>query len=197
MKMVLNKPRKPSRMVLFFSHTSRRNRALAFSLVEVAIAVAIAAVGLATVLGVLPGGLASVREAGNVTAKARIVSEILGELQLTDWGGAASDGKTRSATQSGWDGLDAAIAKRWYFDDQANPLLESDQDFDSRISYVARVRLSTNQVMVPGDVGGSSNLKNVTIDVASIPDKSFDFDTTRKNAFTTHTGIITRRYSTK
>jgi uncharacterized protein (TIGR02598 family) len=177
--------------------SSLQRRMRGFSLVEVALAVAIAAVGLVAVLGVLPTSMASVRDAGNLSAKARIIGEILGELQLSDWGAVSGNGKTSSEKSSGWNGLDKVIDRRWYFDDQANPISESDSDFDSQLSFVARVRLSTDPVSVPGDAAGSSNLKNVQIDIAVIPDKDFKFSDSQKNVFSTYPGIISRRYSSK
>ena len=176
-----------------FLQSSRQMRG--FSLVEVALAVAIAAVGLVAVLGVLPSGLSSVRDAGNLSANARIIGEILGELQLSDWGAMSGNGRTSTEQNSGWAGLDRVVARRWYFNDQANPISEGDSDFTSQISFVARVRLSRDPVSVPGDAAGSSNLKNVQIDIAVIPDKDFAFSDSQTDMFVTYPGVISRRYS--
>lgn len=179
--------------VKFPTYGQRNRRSLGFSLVEVAIAVAIAAVGLTAVLGVLPSSLESVREAGNSTARARIVSEILGEIQLSDWGRMQNSGISVSSESSGWTGLNTLLARTWYFDDQANSLSESSPNFRTRISFVARARISTSPLVLSGGAGPSASLKNIQIDIAVIPDPDFDFD--NPNLYVTHPGIVARRYS--
>ena len=168
-----------------------------FSLVEVALAVAIAAVGLVAVLGVLPSSLSSVRDAGNLSGKGRIIGEILGELQLSDWGAMSGNGRTTTEKNSGWVGLVNVVGRKWFFDDQANPIFEGDPDFKSQLSFVAQVRLSTNPVTVPGDATPAANLKNVQVDIAVIPDKNFTFADSQRAVFSTYPGVISRRYSSK
>lgn len=164
-----------------------------FSLVEVAIAVAIAAVGLTAVLGVLPSSLESVRVAGNSSASARIVSEILGEIQLSDWGRSQNGGVSVSGGTSGWTGLNDVLSRRWYYDDQANRIAESSSDFRTRLSFVARARIPDTPLALSGDTTIPASLKNVQIDIAVVPDPSFTFSD--PNTFVTFPGIVARRYS--
>ncbi|MDF1826107.1 MAG: Verru_Chthon cassette protein B [Verrucomicrobiales bacterium] len=62
---------------------SRAERA--FSLVEVTIAMAIAAVALVTLIGMIPQGMNTMREAGDTAIEARIHQQILNELQMVDF----------------------------------------------------------------------------------------------------------------
>lgn len=148
-----------------------------FSLVEVAMATAIAALGIVVILGIIPGGLESIRKAGNTSAEARIVSQIIGEIQLSDWlggvGGAAPGGNPVNMP-----GLVALTTKRWYFDDQAAPLEEGASNLDTSLTYVARVRFSRSGggvVVAPGG-GPMTNTAAVVIDLAAVPLRDFDFD---------------------
>lgn len=56
-----------------------------FSLVEVTIAMAIASVALVTLMGLLPQGLSTMREAGDEAIMARIHQQVLNELQVADF----------------------------------------------------------------------------------------------------------------
>ncbi len=54
-----------------------------FSLIEVTIAMAIAAVALVTLLGLIPQGMDTMREAGDEAIEGRIHQQLLNELQMT------------------------------------------------------------------------------------------------------------------
>lgn len=69
------------------NHSPRSNRA--FSLIEVTIAMAIAAVALVTLLGLIPQGMDTMREAGDQAIMGRIHQQILNEIQLTPFEDAA------------------------------------------------------------------------------------------------------------
>ncbi len=65
-----------------------------FSLIEVTIALAITAVALVSLMGMIPQGLSTMREAADQAIEARIHQQILGEIQLTPF--SDSDGGTGS-----------------------------------------------------------------------------------------------------
>lgn len=136
-----------------------------FSLVEVVLAVGIMALGVVTILGLLPHGLEMSRRTANEQAETRIVDQIVGELQASDWaslGGLLDNGETRIR-----------------FDDQglkiSNPSLTT---------YVARVTLTegaerTQGMLVPSNKGGgerNKNLRRVKIEVAATQSNDFNFD---------------------
>jgi uncharacterized protein (TIGR02598 family) len=63
----------------------QRGTLRAFSLIEVTIAMAIAAVALVTIMGMIPQGMSTMREAGDEAITARIHQQILNELQMADF----------------------------------------------------------------------------------------------------------------
>lgn len=65
------------------TNTSRFKRQAGFSLVEVSIAMAIAAVALVSLIGLIPQGLKTMEEAADQSIEARIHQQVLSELQLT------------------------------------------------------------------------------------------------------------------
>jgi uncharacterized protein (TIGR02598 family) len=137
-----------------------------FSLVEVVMSVAIAALGIITVLGLIPGSLASMREAGDITARTRIIASISSEIQSSNWG--QLNGDT-------WSGMTTLSQDNWYFDDQANPLKKGSSDLDMRQVYVARIRQSNRRVQISGQAAPNPDLLNLMVDIAVNPDPNFGF----------------------
>lgn len=61
----------------------RKGDQAGFSLIEVTIAMAIAAVALVTLLGLIPQGMNTMREAGDQAIQGRIHQQLLNEIQMT------------------------------------------------------------------------------------------------------------------
>jgi uncharacterized protein (TIGR02598 family) len=169
---------------------SPRPRPQGFSLPEVAIATAIAALGIITLLGLLPTGLENVRQAGNNVAIARIYQQMVTELQSADWG-----------TQSGgeWSNLRNYNNTRRYFDSEGTPLNRAGNHTLSGeeylvLSYVARYEFVELQgPLVPGassapDGATRADSKRVIIHVATTTAPGYDFENPQskheKRAFT-------------
>lgn len=168
----------------------------AFSLAEVAISVAILALSLTTLLGLIPSAMNNMRLASNMTAEARIVSEITGAIELADWGSPA-------AAPYHWSNLPAVLSNRWYFDDQCNPIDASSSGFDLRLSYIATAQLAetatpagAGQVIVPADGAGSlpatTNAKAIHVRIASTNNTGFAF--TNPAQYTTCLALIARQF---
>jgi uncharacterized protein (TIGR02598 family) len=158
-------------------------------------ATAIAALGIVVILGIIPGGLESIRKAGNTSAEARIVSQIIGEVQLSDWLGAA--GAAPASSPVAMPGLVALTERRWFFDDQAAPLEEGASQFDTSLSYVARVRFSDSAggIVVPPGGQPMTNTAAVIIELAAVPLKNFDFDDEGlASQITAHPILVTRQF---
>lgn len=160
-----------------------------FSLPEVTMAVGIASMAIVLLLGLIPSGLSSIREASVTLSETRIFQQIIGEIQGADWGLSGGDGTGGPMTYSNLPNYDGM---RRFFDDQGTPL-SNDQSGSLRLGYVARITLNQNGagVAVPGGAI-SPNMVAVTVDVASVPDPGFDFS--GEVPFKSRTFIVSRQY---
>lgn len=153
-----------------------------FSLPEVTIAVAIAALGLVSVLGLIPSGLESVRSAGATATSSRIFQQLSSELQRAEWGDYTGSGV-------GWSGLAPYQNQLRYFDDQGVELPATTGEGDMRLTYVARVYLlgqAERPAFLPGDTaagGGTGGTPGAVrkdvcllrVDVAESTNSGFAF----------------------
>jgi uncharacterized protein (TIGR02598 family) len=156
-----------------------------FSLPEVTIAVAIAALGLVSVLGLLPTGLENVRVAGNNIATSRICQEMISEIQSADWG-TLNTGSSGSNVGN-WNKLTGYNNARRFFDGEGT-LIGSTQGGNvsssdtMRLAYVAMyefVPLSPTQILSGGSAAPDANtrtdLLRVIIHIVSTTNQNFDF----------------------
>lgn len=142
-----------------------------FSLVEVVLAVGIMAMGVVTILGLLPHGMEMSRKTANEQAETRIVEQLVGEMQSADW-----------TTMGGLIGGGSEI--KAYFDDQGLRLLNAESSVGSGLVYMARVLIVNNSEIdqgapLPGknnNAVNNKNLRRVTIEVAATQNPLFDFD---------------------
>lgn len=156
----------------------------AFSLVEVVLAVAIMAVGVVTLMGLLPHGIEVSGKTANELAVTRIVQQVVGEMQV-----------------SNWDQLDAGAGTpiRKFYDDQGIEIDRSANNFEYALSYVAEVQLPpTNGVLAARlPVNGSSaaeqaNLRRVVIRIVERPIEDFNFEAAPVGTFRTITQLVAR-----
>jgi len=144
-----------------------------FSLVEVVIALAIAATGFVTLLGLLPQGLAMSRSAASMAAKTRIVELMAGELASTPW------------SKISWTGHgNTASGGKRFFDDQGIEVKQQNITAGSFISYVVSVYVPQNQagpstVKLPVSSGVVSEkyMRRVQLYIASTSDENYSFPT--------------------
>jgi uncharacterized protein (TIGR02598 family) len=141
-----------------------------FSLVEVVLAVGIMALGVVTILGLLPHGMEMSRKTANEQAETRIVDQLIGEVQAADW-----------TTMSGIVSASSSKVILKYFDDQGLELGAGSGNLDDLV-YLARVRLLDNSEIDRGArIPSTSNLANpflrrVQVEVAVTQDQQFNFD---------------------
>lgn len=148
-----------------------------FSLPEVAIAVAIASMGMLTLLGLIPAGLENLRQAGDSISSSRICQQMIGELQSADWGD-----KTGSGV--GWSKLADFHGAVRYFDGEGTRLTAGNEGGLSgtqgqALSYVAKfevVDAGTAPTLPGGGVSVRSDSRKVILHVAVSPKANFDFD---------------------
>lgn len=139
-----------------------------FSLPEVTMAVGIAAMAIVLLLGLLPSGMGSIRNASNTLAETRIYQQIIAEIQTANWGAASGGGLPP--------GLADYNNARRFFDDQGTPL-ELSGDDSIRLTYVSLIELEGpgGPVAVPGGLP-SPDMLTVKINIAAVPDARFSFD---------------------
>lgn len=132
-----------------------------FSLPEVTIAVGIAALGLITLLGLMPQGLEMARKTGELAARRQIVESITRDLEHTSW----DELQGMAALASG---------QTLYFDDQGmkvNPgALTS--------TYLVNVRVFDLIAQIPRFAAGAQPeqyLRKVVIKVATTINPGFNF----------------------
>jgi uncharacterized protein (TIGR02598 family) len=171
------KPSRPSRIV-----------ARAFSLIEVTIAMAIAAVALSTLMALLPQGMNTMRDAGDEAIMGRIHQQILNELQMSDY-----------------DAIDRYNEMEIYFDAQGEELGDSQNGSSGKGTfehvYSARIAVpALSGGQMPRSVGGgtfsgfsfdgkttSRLLRPVVIEVAAVSGLAADFDWSDKYRSMIHT----------
>jgi uncharacterized protein (TIGR02598 family) len=161
-----------------------------FSLIEVTIAMAIASVALVTLIGLIPQGMDTMRQAGDQAIMGRIHQQILNEIQLTPF-----------EDEAGVSMLDKFNGVEFYYDAQGEELSDSmtpeGSDPDRKKGsfahiYSARISIpKEGSGNFPNSVGGGSykgfsldgkainpNLRPVIVEVAAVGGlgETFDFD---------------------
>lgn len=115
-----------------------------FSLIEVTISIAITAVALVSLMGMLPAGMRIMREAGDRAVETRIHQEILSEILLVKW-------EARFE-------FDHSKAGLRFYDDQGillNKSAMTAEEFDFSRVYTARVNVPKVNDPLPNSLGGT------------------------------------------
>src|SRR3954469_23997470 len=102
-------------------HKHRRG----FTLPEVLVAIGIAALGLLSVLGIIPQSLDTLRKAGEVSAESSIAQQIFASISMSEW----QDANAQDQLEAKYQG------KRYFFDELAVPIESPDPAFGP--AYVA------------------------------------------------------------
>lgn len=136
-------------------NNSKLDTAKGFSLVEVTLAMAIAAVALVTLLGLIPQGLTTMREAGDLAIGGRIHQQILNEIQMADF-----------------DQIDKFDGLIIYYDAQGEELGSQRGGTTPEEGTIYSA-----QIVIPPVTPGRELIRPVTIQVAATGERS-DFDWT-------------------
>lgn len=119
-----------------------------FSLIEVTIAMAIASVALVTLMGLIPQGMDTMREAGDQAIMGRIHQQVMSELQMADF-----------EALNKFDGMEI------FYDGQGEELSDSRNQGDATADrkkgalahiYSARISIPDDGKKAPESVGGTT-----------------------------------------
>ena len=161
----------------------KRRRLLGFSLPEVTISLGVTALGITSMLGLLPQSLSTIKKSGDLAAETRITQQIISTVTQSRW-----------VDDSGADLLTTEYKnKRLYYDDQA-VALEGANPGPTQ-SYVAQVTVANPDLKLPSNSSENSAdpyMRRVTIKIANAGNGSFNFDTAVASAYHTYASVITR-----
>lgn len=134
-------------MKIFNSRSARAG----FTLAEVMIAMGIVASVMVALLGMIPLGVRSVREATNLTISGRIAQEVISNIQQANW-------KDVIANYN---------QKKFTFDNEGFAIREGNK---SRPSFEARVVIPPEEISIGKTKYGTDTLKKVLVEVEFTPD---------------------------
>lgn len=148
----------------------------AFSLVEVTLAMGIAALGIIAVLGLMPQGMEMSRRTGEMSAHRQINEQVINNLSQKSW----------SELRSMSGGSETAF----WFDDQG---LETTSSGDMRaILAVLKVSRLDATPTLPDGMDREEYLVKVTVKIATTTNPAFDFSDLNRKNFVTTTHYIAR-----
>ena len=163
---------------------TKRARAVAFSLVEVTLALGIMGFAFVSILGLIPVGLNSFRDTKNVSVASLIAQQIFAEVQSTTFTELVNSNlqpgddwrlpPPSSQTQSGSGGAPQTTTPLRCFDEQGQEISATDPTVATRTVYRVNVRVVFAPSFVQNAAGAAtpapnSALANVTIQIAYNP----------------------------
>lgn len=161
----------------------RRTANAGFSLVEVTLAVAIAALAIITLLGLMPQGLEMSRKTGVLTLNSNIIEQIIRDLENTQFSLLPAQG-TGAATGGG----NAIPEKsRRYFNDQGQQVSQDSKE----ITFVAEIDFS-QPASLPRTEQVQRYLRRVIIRVATSANANFQFGENNRISYTTFNHLLAK-----
>jgi uncharacterized protein (TIGR02598 family) len=149
-------------------NSSRLPAARGFSLVEVTLALAIVATVLVALLALLPYGMDQVREAKSTLIQSRIANELVGEIQVADWG-----------SEPGYSKLAGYHEEIRRYDAEGTLITDAKDKSAQDTIYKAKIEVPNEPAHLPGQQGRTEGryLRRLTVKVAYAPgDREVDFN---------------------
>lgn len=132
------------------NHPSSPRRAAGFTLIEVSLAIGIAALALVALLALVPQGIRTMKQATDKAIEARIHQQIVSEVSLSDW-----DKRHKYDYQSS--------KELYFFDDQGIRVTQQTfqpaypgETFDDQAIYSARIHVPARNAELPERIGGGN-----------------------------------------
>lgn len=160
----------------------RKSRSLAkgFSLAEVILAVGITAIGITSLVGLVPTGLDSLRQSAERVAKTKIIQAVVADYQMGDWG-------QRAAGQMLQD-------REYTFDEQGMPVPKNDTwrhyTVKAKVEHTTGTGDSTNGVQILGDTTNNRYLHRLTIRITDEKDADAAFADASGTRYSTHFSMV-------
>ncbi|RBP43673.1 uncharacterized protein (TIGR02598 family) [Roseimicrobium gellanilyticum] len=157
-----------------------------FSLPEATISIAIAALGLTSLLGFLPQSMHTLKQAGDIATETRITEQILSSISNSEWVDASGNDVLTNEYQG----------KRYYFDDLAVEL--DSKNPGDWVSYVAEVEVPQSDISLPATSPVPNNgdsdpyLRRVVVKVGNANSTQFSFDDAPASTFRTYASVVSR-----
>lgn len=142
-----------------------------FSLPEVTLSVAIAALGIISILGLMPQGLEMSRKTGQLAAHRQIVEQIIRDLDQTDWVNLPVGVKTK------------------YFDDQGLELLTASAP---TMSFIVKYEIAAANPNLPKNPVAELYLRKVVIKIATTVNPAFDFTDANERHYNTFNHFLAK-----
>lgn len=147
----------------------RQSSQAGFSLVEVTLAVAIAALAIITLLGLLPQGLEMSRKTGLITTNSYILEQIVRDLENAQWANIPT------------------TKVRKYYNDQGTEVAQDSPE----ITFVAEVDY-TQTAALPKQSTTQPYLRRVIVRVANSGSPAFVFGTQNRAAYSTFNQLVAK-----
>ncbi len=158
--------------------SSKKVSPAGFSLAETAIAVAIAALGLISIIGLLPQGLELSRRTAGISAETRLLQQVAGEIQAENWNDMLKN-------------YPVGTTPNRFYDDQG---LETSNENALKVAYVARIEVPNPNVVMPGSANSDAHpyLRRLVVKVAYRGDLKFNFEDANSQHFQVHNLLIAK-----
>jgi uncharacterized protein (TIGR02598 family) len=158
-----------------------------FSLVEVALAVAIASLGIITCLGLLPEGIEMSRKTGQMAINGNVLEQIIRDVEnARNWRALKATYAPPAGFPSGGSPATATDITK-YYDYQGTPVTAE----SNNISFVAQIEYNL-PCYLPGDTADQNYLARLRIRIANTSNAQYEFSATSSGNYSTFYHLVSK-----